>query len=65
MGRIGVQETVEAAKDFKEEILEIIPDIPRGKLSEMVDRYVHYQQAEVGKDEAHRTGEETCTKKWR
>jgi hypothetical protein len=55
--------TVDAAKYFKEEVLEIMPDIPREELSEMVGEYIYYQQADVSKNVAHEVVEETCTKK--
>jgi len=51
--------TVEAAKYFKEEVLEIMPDIPRDELSEMVGEYIYYQQADVGKNEVHEVVEKT------
>ena len=55
--------TMEAAKYFKEEVLDIMPDIPREELSEMVGDYIYYQQANVGKDEALKIVEETCIQK--
>jgi hypothetical protein len=55
--------TVDAAKYFKEEVLDIMPDIPRDELSEMVGEYIYYQQADVSKNEAHRVVEETCVTK--
>jgi hypothetical protein len=55
--------TVDAAKYFKEEVLDIMPDIPREELSEMVGEYIYYQQADVSKDVAHVVVEETCIKK--
>ena len=55
--------TVEAAKYFKEEVLDIMPDIPREELSEMVGEYIYYQQADVTKNVAHEVVEETCIKK--
>ncbi len=55
--------TVAAAKYFKEEVLEIMPDIPREELSDMVGAYIYYQRADVGKDAAHQVVEETCIKK--
>jgi hypothetical protein len=55
--------TVDAAKYFREEVLEIMPDIPREELSDMVGEYIYYQQANVGKDEAHEVVEDTCLKK--
>jgi hypothetical protein len=54
--------TVEAAKYFKEEVLDIMPDIPREELSRMVSDYIYYQ-ATVGRDEAHKIVEETCISK--
>ncbi len=55
--------TLAAAKYFKEEVLEIMPDIPREELSDMVGAYIYYQRADVGKDAAHQVVEETCIKK--
>ncbi|HYA87187.1 MAG TPA: hypothetical protein VEI57_09010 [Nitrospirota bacterium] len=55
--------TVDAAKYFKEEVLDIMPDIPREELSEMVSEYIYYQQAEIGMDVAHEVVEETCIRK--
>jgi 4-aminobutyrate aminotransferase-like enzyme len=55
--------TVDAARYFKEEVLDIMPDIPREELSDMVGEYIYYQQAEVGKDAAHKVVEETCLRK--
>ena len=55
--------TVEAAKYFKEEVLEIMPDIPSEELSEMVGEYIYYQQVDVTKDVAHQVVEQTCSKK--
>lgn len=63
MNRTIDKGTVDAAKYFKEEVLDIMPDIPREELSEMVGEYIYYQQPEVGKDEAQEVVEETCTKK--
>ena len=56
---------VEAAKYFKEEVLEIMPDIPPEELSDMVGEYIYYQQADVGKNEVHEVVKETCIKKFR
>ena len=50
----------EAAKYFKEEVLEAMPDIDRENLCEMVDKYIYYQQDDMTRDEAHRVIEETC-----
>lgn len=63
MNRTVDKWAVEAAKYFKEEVLDIMPDIPREELSEMVSDYIYYQQANVGKDQAHTVVEETCVKK--
>jgi hypothetical protein len=57
--------TVDAAKYFKEEVLDIMPDISRDELSEMVGEYIYYQQADVSKNEAHMVVEETCIPKQR
>ena len=54
---------VEAAKYFKEEVLEIMPDIPREELSDMVGDYIYYQKADVGKAQAREVVKETCIKK--
>ena len=54
--------TVAAAKYFKEEVLEIMPDISRAELSEMVGEYIYYQQADIGKELAHTVVEETYKK---
>ena len=62
MNRTVDKWTVDAAKYFKEEVLDIMPDIPREELSEMVGEYIYYQQANVGKDEAHKVVEQTCVK---
>ena len=63
MNIIANKGTVAAAKYFKEEILEIMPDIRREELSEMVGEYIYYQQADVGKDIAHEVVVETCIQK--
>jgi hypothetical protein len=55
--------TVDAAKYFKEEVLDIMPDISRDELSEMVGEYIYYQQADVSKNEAHKVVAETCLAK--
>jgi hypothetical protein len=54
---------VEAAKYFKEEVLEIMPDIPGEELSDMVGAYIYYQRADVGKEAAHKVVELTCLSK--
>ncbi len=54
--------TVDAANYFKEEVLDIMPDISREELSEMVEEYVYYQQPDVTKKEVHALAEETCVR---
>ncbi len=63
MNRTVDKWTVDAAKYFKEEVLEIMPDISREELSDMVGEYIYYQQADVGRDEARAVVKETCIKK--
>lgn len=63
MNRTADKWTVDAAKYFKEEVLDIMPDIPREELSGMVGEYIYYQQPDVSKDEAHEVVEETCIKR--
>ena len=55
--------TVDAANYFKEEVLDIMPEIPRDELCEMVGEYIYYQQADVSKKDAHEVVEETCITK--
>ncbi len=52
--------TVDSANYFKEEVLDIEPDIPRKELFDMVGEYIYYQQADVGRVEAHEVVEATC-----
>jgi hypothetical protein len=49
----------EAANYFKEEILEIMPDIPVAQLADMVAVYIYYQYG-ITKKEAKNIIEETC-----
>jgi hypothetical protein len=61
MNRIEDKGTVtEAARYFKEEILELMPDIPRGVLCSMVDDYIYYQTDDVSRQEAHAVVDATC-----
>jgi hypothetical protein len=53
--------TVDAAKYFKEEVLEIMPDIPAEQLSDMVNSYIYYQQ-DVTRDEAQDAVQRTCSR---
>jgi hypothetical protein len=49
----------EAANYFKEEILEIIPEIPIDQLADMVSLYIYYQYG-ITKEEAKKVIEKTC-----
>ncbi len=49
----------EAANYFKEEILEITPDISLGQLADMVALYIYYQYG-ITKEEAKKVIEKTC-----
>ena len=64
MNRIEKKETaVDAAKLFQEEVRELMPDIPRKELCNMVDDYIYYQTDDMGKEEAHAITEVTCLRK--
>ena len=61
MNRIENKETAaDAAKLFKEEIRELMPDIPPKELCDMVDDYIYYQTDDVSKEEAHAVVDVTC-----
>ena len=49
----------EAANYFKEEILEIMPDIAKAQLADMVSLYIYYQYG-ISREEAKRVIEKTC-----
>ncbi len=49
----------EAANYFKEEILEIMPDISVDKLADMVSLYIYYNYG-ITKEEAKKVIEKTC-----
>ena len=49
----------EAANYFKEEILEIMPDISVAQLADMVSLYIYYQYG-ITKEEAKKVIETTC-----
>ena len=49
----------EAANYFKEEILEIMPDIAVSQLADMVSLYIYYQYG-ITKEEAKKIIETTC-----
>jgi len=49
----------EAANYFKEEILEIMPDIAVTQLADMVSLYIYYQYG-ITKEEAKKVIEQTC-----
>lgn len=61
MNRIEKKETAaDAAKLFKEEVLELKPDILRKELCDMVDDYIYYQTDDMSKEEADAIVEATC-----
>ena len=60
MSTVGDKLAVDAAKYFKEVVLDIMPDISREELSRMVREYIYYQQANVSKDLASEIVQETC-----
>ena len=61
MNRIENKEmAADAAKLFKEEVRELMPDIPRKELCDMVDDYIYYQTDDVSKEEAHAIVDVTC-----
>ncbi len=49
----------EAANYFKEEILEIMPDISVTQLADMVSLYIYYQYG-ISREEAKKVIEKTC-----
>ncbi len=49
----------EAANYFKEEILEIMPDISKDQLADMVALYIFYQYG-ITREEAKKVIEKTC-----
>ena len=49
----------EAANYFKEEILDIMPDISVTQLADMVSLYIYYQYG-ITKEEAKKVIEQTC-----
>jgi hypothetical protein len=64
MNRIEKKETAaDSAKLFEEEVRELIPDIPRKELCDMVDDYIYYQTDDMSRQEADAIVKETCIKK--
>jgi hypothetical protein len=49
----------EAANYFKEEILEIMPDVSKDQLADMVALYIYYQYG-ITREEAKKVIEKTC-----
>ena len=49
----------EAANYFKEEILEIMPDVAKDQLADMVALYIFYQYG-ITREEAKKVIEKTC-----
>ncbi len=60
MHETGKKVTVDAANYFKEEVLDIMPDIPREELAQRVGEYLYYQQADVSRNEADGVVQATC-----
>ncbi len=61
MNRIEKKEiAVEAAKLFEEEVRELMPNVPRKELCDMVDDFIYYQTDDLSKKEAHAIVEATC-----
>jgi hypothetical protein len=61
MNRIENKEIIaEAASLFAEEVLELVPDISRKELCDMVDDYIYYQTDDVSKEEAHAVVNGAC-----
>jgi hypothetical protein len=61
MNRIENKEmAADAARLFTEEVLELMPDIPRKELCDMVDDFIYYQTDDVSKEEAHAVVDITC-----
>jgi len=61
MNRIENKENaVEAAVLFQEEVLEVIPDISRKELCDMVDDFIYYQTDDVSREEADSIVDTTC-----
>jgi len=61
MNRIEKKEmAADAANHFKEEVLAVMPGVPRKELCDMVDDYIYYQTDDLGKEEAHAVVEATC-----
>jgi hypothetical protein len=61
MNRIEKKESAAgAAKLFQEEVRELMPDIPRAELCDMVDDYIYYQTDEVSREEARALVDATC-----
>ena len=54
---------VDAAKLFREEVLNVMPDIPRTILCDMVDDYIYYQTDELSKEESRAIIAATCNVK--
>jgi hypothetical protein len=50
----------DAATLFAEEVRELMPDISRKELCDMVDDYIYYQTDDVSKEEAHAAVNRTC-----
>jgi hypothetical protein len=51
---------LDAARYFKEEVLDIMPDIPREELSDMVGEYIYYQQTDASRTDTRAAVAATC-----
>ena len=61
MNRIGTKELAPvAARLFEEEVLELIPDIPRTELCDMVDECVYYQADGMSREEVRELVDRSC-----
>lgn len=61
MNRIGRKELAPvAARLFEEEVLELIPDIPRAELCDMVHEFVYYQADGMTREEVGALVDRSC-----
>jgi len=61
MNRIEKKEMAsDAAVYFKEEVLGLMPDIPRKELCDLVDDYIYYQTDDLSRKEADAVVQATC-----
>lgn len=61
MNRIGNKEIIaDAARLFTEEVRELMPDIPRKELCDMIDDFIYYQTDDVSREEARAAVDGAC-----